>query len=519
MSEPQANRIPVSQPGSLITIVPVAMLLGLWAQYLFFQNALGLNVIAMCLAGLAALIFLAWRNRIMPAWQNIWLAGLMILYADMTAWRAAPFSIFLNFSTTLGLCVFFTHLFTSGALHRFKALDYFSVVIASFFEITLLQPSSAAVDWFKNISKQNFISARSAAILRGVLLAVMPILILTMLLTSADIAFNQIVLDIFRFLRVDNLPEISARLVVVLLFAWVCLGGLAYSLRKTERNKPANELAGRSSQGPLGLIESAIILGSVDALFAAFVFVQFRYFFGGQAGLLINGFTYAEYARRGFAELLVVALFSLGLALMLNHLTRRENRWKILGFEGLVLILVSLTVIILASSFLRLRLYEDAYGFTQLRTYTHVLIIWLAVLLVVFVICLHFNRVDLFLFSVFIACLCFVASLDFLNTDAFIARSNFERYTASGKLDAVYLATLSDDAIPFLVSIMDSIQPNDQEIIGSALHERLNEIEQVKTGWQSWNWSTAQAYQLLKEQRLKLENYPPKRFEWSFPLD
>ena len=54
----------------------------------------------------------------------------------------------------------------------------------------------------------------------------------------------------------------------------------------------------------LGLIEVATLLISVDLLFLVFVWIQFAYLFGGQANITLEGYTYAEYARRGFFELL-----------------------------------------------------------------------------------------------------------------------------------------------------------------------------------------------------------------------
>ena len=55
----------------------------------------------------------------------------------------------------------------------------------------------------------------------------------------------------------------------------------------------------------------------VDLLFLAFVLVQFRYLFGG-AELVrgLTGMSYADYARRGFFELVAVAALSLPLLLL-----------------------------------------------------------------------------------------------------------------------------------------------------------------------------------------------------------
>ena len=57
-----------------------------------------------------------------------------------------------------------------------------------------------------------------------------------------------------------------------------------------------------------------MVLAGVALLFAAFVLVQFRYFFGGAQNIGIEGYTFAEYARRGYGELMAVAVLSLLLA-------------------------------------------------------------------------------------------------------------------------------------------------------------------------------------------------------------
>ncbi len=71
----------------------------------------------------------------------------------------------------------------------------------------------------------------------------------------------------------------------------------------------------------LGFTESTVVLIAVDLLFALFVFIQFRYLFGGQANITPVGYTYSEYARRGFGELVAVAFLSLGLILGLGAYT------------------------------------------------------------------------------------------------------------------------------------------------------------------------------------------------------
>ena len=114
--------------------------------------------------------------------------------------------------------------------------------------------------------------------------------------------------------------------------------------------------------------------------------IQFQYFFGGQTNIGVQGYTYAEYARRGFGELVAVAFFSLLLFLGLSAIVKRQNPAQRWVFSGLGLGMVALVGVMLVSAFQRLLLYEAAYGFSRLRMYTHVFMIWLGLLLAVVVV-------------------------------------------------------------------------------------------------------------------------------------
>src|SRR4030067_722704 len=103
-----------------------------------------------------------------------------------------------------------------------------------------------------------------------------------------------------------------------------------------------------------------------------------------------------------------------------------------------------------------------AYGFSRLRTYTHVFMIWLGLLLVVVVVLEMLRREHAVGLVMVLAALGFVISLSALNVDAFIVKQNIEREIrgtgdetiAQGRadLDAQYFLDLSDDAVPSLVN-------------------------------------------------------------------
>jgi hypothetical protein len=493
---------------SALPLLLAAVVLGFWANVLFINQPLGVSLPLFAGTGLLALFALAAWGHVAPAWRNVWLALPLLFFAVLAAVRVEGLLTFMNVCAVLLLGGLIAHFFASGNVAAMGILDYFTQGATAGLEIGLNRPAHA-LELSGRAGRQAVKTApRLFAVLRGVALAVPILIVFTILLTSADAAFNQSVLDLLKAASLDNAPELFARVMVTGMAAWVCLGWLAQAFRAGPA-PAAGASASEAASGWLGFTETAVVLFSVDLLFAAFVFVQFRYFFGGQSNITVAGFTYSEYARRGFGELVVVAVFALGLGLIMQALTRRQSAAAKYGFNGLIAALVVLTGIILVSAFQRLRLYEEAYGFTRLRTYPHVFMVWVGVLLAAFLVTVLINRPRLFAFCLLLAGLGFVATLDLLNTDAFIARQNIARYQQTGKLDAAYLTTLSDDAVPELLPLLATAAKPDRDLIGSSLHARLNALDALKktAGWQGWHWARARAYTLLDADRAELEHY------------
>ncbi|MGC8856344.1 MAG: DUF4173 domain-containing protein [Anaerolineae bacterium] len=119
-------------------------------------------------------------------------------------------------------------------------------------------------------------------------------------------------------------------------------------------------------------------------------------------------------------------------------------------FSALASSMVALVLVILASAYQRLSLYEAAYGFSRLRTYTHVFLVWLGLLLIATIVLEILRKERAFPLSILMAVLGFAVSLNLLNVDAFIVQRNIARLLEDSKvaLDAPYFLTLSDDAIP-----------------------------------------------------------------------
>jgi hypothetical protein len=249
-------------------------------------------------------------------------------------------------------------------------------------------------------------------------------------------------------------------------------------------------------------------------LFLAFVFIQVRYLFGGVNNITETGYTYAEYARRGFGELVAVAVLSLGLYVVLSSITRMTSKAAKTGFTVLSILLMVNVMVILASSLQRILLYENAYGFSKLRTYANIGIYWLAALIVVVVLLELLKKRGWFGLALMITLVGFGATLALVNVDGFIVKRNVERARAGEELDVAYLNTLSSDAVPQLLNFyQDGTLPMDvTRQVGAALACRVKITDDpAEMPWQGYNFSQARAYRLLQENADSWSQYTIKQ--------
>ncbi|MCA1693843.1 MAG: DUF4173 domain-containing protein [Actinobacteria bacterium] len=301
--------------------------------------------------------------------------------------------------------------------------------------------------------------ATRAPLLRGSALGLILAVVFGVLFSSADRAFGQIAQD---FLIPDwDVGLLPARFMAGLMT--ICFTG-AYALVATtpvvERSgSPWASITGvMKERKHLRTAEWVIPLTLVDLVFFAFVAVQITVLFGGQQHVLeTTGLTYAEYARSGFFQLVVIAALVLGVIAAMVNFTKAEASQSRRLMQGLLGVLCVLTLVVLASALKRLGLYEEAYGFTRLRFLVHVTIIWLSgVLVTVMVAGLRWEARWLPRVVVGLTAL-ILLGVNLMNPDGFIARRNIERFEATGKIDVGYLSTLSLDAVPAFTELPPSI--------------------------------------------------------------
>jgi hypothetical protein len=293
--------------------------------------------------------------------------------------------------------------------------------------------------------------------------------------------------------------------VTALAAAWLTAGLLVF----VSRGHGGDDAVASSgpTRGRLGSTEAATLLVALDLLFAVFVILQATYLFGGRSTLDAGGLTYAEYARRGFFELLAVAFVVGGLVLSLEAFVNRRSR----AYLASCLLLVALTVVVLASAFLRLRLYQDAYGWTELRFYVLAAIIWLAIGAIGAMVCLVLDRTRWLPHGMVMLSVAFGLAFNVIGPARYIAEQNVARAVdpslapadASTSLDLWYLAGLGDDSLIVIADRFPQALPPDS--LPEARHVlRLRAAELARDrgadDWQAWNLSRERIRALVSSQ-------------------
>lgn len=483
-------------------LVAAGLALGWLFDLLFYGKLPGISLLIFSLGLLGALGMALHAEGARALRANLWLPVLLLFFAAMGFVRANGFLTFLNICAMLMLASLLAIHLTRGPAAGGGVIPLAWAPVQAF-GLSLWRGGGAVAQ----ATRQDLGAARGSArrvapaIVRGLLIALPVVVIFGALLASADLIFADLLQRVLDQDILDALLRWGWRGVLILAVGFLVLGGLAYAVGRPEPERESKVVLPVVPRF-LGFLESAIVINAVNVLFALFVLIQLPYLFGGQLNIAEGGFTYAEYARRGFGELVAVSVLVLGMLLALNAITQRAGRQG-LAFNISSTILVALTCVMLVSAFKRLLLYENFYGFTEMRLYPHVFMVWLGLLLVWFV-ATSWVRPDRFAIGLLIAAFGFVATLDLLNPEAFIVRQNFARYQQQGesafshrdptaaydpdetaRIDASYLAQFSDDAVPALIGIVDRLPDAERQVVDARLLT-LGRQRYQHTEWQRW---------------------------------
>lgn len=352
-------------------------------------------------------------------------------------WRIISFNKLGVFLLTISMVL--------GALYETKQWNlgkYLgSIVKVCFMSIGELGKPFSDLKWYcKNkLEKKN---NKYLYVLMGIAITIPVFIVVFALLASADIVFNDMANNLLK--DVDFADAYLITLTIVSTFlATYCI--LAYLCKKTIKEEVEDARKGE----PLIAIPVVTIL---SLLYIVFSGIQIVYLFMRRMQLPA-GYTYAQYAREGFFQLLAVSVINLVIVLIGLYYFKSSKVLKVM------LTIMSLcTFVMIASSAMRMMIYIQYYYLTFLRIF----VLWsLLVLFLIFCGVIAYivkESFPLFRYSMIVVT-CLYIALSFSHPDYWIAKVNLdstketrsEFFKGDVYEDYYLLRTLSADAAPVLI--------------------------------------------------------------------
>jgi hypothetical protein len=488
-----------------------AVLLGLVADPLLRNGLNGLGLVIWMLQLAVAVVVLTRQNgHALSREAGIWLA-VAVFFSGGLAWRDADLLQFFDVLAMLGALTLLAMSMNGipvSSLGVARVRDLIRGAFGTGLSVASGAPGLLLRDAELRGERQGSGDWTIARVAKAVAIAAPIFVVFALLLINADPVFGSLV----------TLPDVdfdvvASHFLIAGFFTWVVAGWL-------RRSFLARPDSATTVETPLpltfGAAETSITLGTLAVLFAAFVIVQMGWLFGGEALVLrTTGLGYAQYARRGFFELVWVAVLLLPVLLGTHALISADDARTLRLYRRLALPLVGLLGAILISAGARMRLYIHYYGISTDRLYATAFMIWLAMVFAGLAFTVLRARPRTFALGMVASAYAVLFALNVSSPDALVARANLARAsavraetssagtTATPRVagaDPEYIAYLGGDAIPLLVSALTS---SDDAVAGAPLKERCAAARILLERWsepggsrrmQSWTqWNLARS--------------------------
>ena len=181
-----------------------------------------------------------------------------------------------------------------------------------------------------------------------------------MLLTSGDAYFNVFTDKVFGFVsKLFDIDNVVSNIITIVI-SFICLFSIFVNVLKSrfvkykvKKCKNINNYIVNTILIMVNLVFVLFIMSEISKLTVNFLHVPVEY-------------TYAEYAREGFFELLGVTVINMIIIGYLNYCTNLVKENKLVKI--LLLLLCLFSVVLIFNSYYRVFLYISKFGFTVLRS-------------------------------------------------------------------------------------------------------------------------------------------------------
>ncbi len=439
----QRPAIPVARPERIL--VPVAVVLGFLCMYFLlfggFFLAFGLAAGAILLTSAGYLMV---KGHKLTPYSAILLAFSLLICLSLgrsdDGFVKFIMILFLFVSANLGLCLL-------AGKNRYAPAGLLS--LGDSFRAAFLLSFNALDPAFRGLNRARK-GLRSegkgpAAVLVGLAIALPLVAILIALLSRADAAFAGLL---------GLLPTVDLREPLAALILGLPLAAFLYTRAAALHHTPAAPQAFQPLKG-LNPVTVNTVLGAICGVYGVYLLSQLAYFVGGFSGILPQGYTMAEYARRGFFEMVLLGGINLGVMALAIALTRGCTIPP-LATRILCLFMGITSLFFAVSASAKMLMYIDSFGLTRLRVLTEVIMVFLALATVTMCLWLFLPKLP-YMKVILVTALALGTLVAWADVDTVVARYNVRAYQA-GQLKTVdvwYLSELSDGVVPYLAELTE----------------------------------------------------------------
>lgn len=473
-------------------VLIVSMLLAYLADLSFMQGRIGISYLVF-ISVFYLVIFIRFRFQFNHRRIGLLLTAVIWLLAS--TFLLYDNEIFLQINVILIPVLVFIHLIIITQPRDFVWETPHFIKIA-------LNKLKRAIAYDKNFVKRQFaqlMEGRNEAkvkvaynIFKGLIIALPILSLVIVLLMKADDIFYTIVWNIPDFMLNVNLGEVIFRLIFIVFVGFLFFGIIQLlALEKNELEPKVHTVKRRGLKLDSMTVLTVLVL--LNSVYIVFIALQFGSLFSTE---LTGGLTYAEYARKGFYELLAVVIINWTVLLVTLGRTVYPSKGLKLAGKILYSMLVIFSGLLLLSAFSRLSLYESMYGFTLARFIAHAFMVYLLVVFAYTFIRIWLEGLSLLHFYVIFG-LVFYTGMNMINVNEFIVDKNIERFKETEDVDVEYMASLSFSGRSGLVELDQLI--DDPKIKYEIELSKCVMNHDYYRNWQSYNFAREMFMSLLEE--------------------
>ena len=328
---------------------------------------------------------------------------------------------------------------------------------------------------------------RISAVGTGLLISVPILVIMISLLMNADAAFEGLM---------DLLPDFELEEYFHSALWGILLAWILYSRAVALAKSPAPRAAEGKTRGANVLTVNTVLI-MVCLVYVVYLLSQLAYLSGGLAGILPEGYTLAEYARRGFFEMAWLCCLNLGILCFSMYLIRQEKLPRLTKIAGTFLAAVTIFLVLTASA--KMIMYIGSYGLTRRRVLTEIIMLWLALTTILVTLRLFKPNFG-YMKAVVLTAMVLGALVFWVDVDSVVGRYNVRAYQ-SGRLETIdvsHLDSLGSAGVPWLVELTGDKDPEVARKARDLLESRdkysyLYDIEDFR----GWNFIRSQGNEAL----------------------